>query len=103
MILTAVISGDGECFCFKVDTKTYIQFFGQEKYDEEVKFQKESCKEIDMEYIERTEWCIDPGQFLNNERNSKTVTIDIDEGKQYFVQDDGRIGLKPYKKVTITV
>lgn len=103
MKIIAETSGDGECFCFKVDTKTYIQFFGQENYDQEVKLQKESCEEIEMEYIERTDWYIYPSDLFKNEENSKIVTIDVEEGKLYFQKDNGAVDIKSSKKVTITI
>jgi len=81
----ARISGDGECFCLIVDTETYIKLLGQERYDEEVQFQKESCKEIDMEYVERTEWCIDPGQILKLIDKDKDIEIEITTDKKLII------------------
>lgn len=77
MIVNAKISGDGECFCFSVDTETYIKLFGREKYDEEVAFQKESCNEIGMKHEERTVWNIYPNQLLNMIGKKNEVKIEI--------------------------
>ncbi|CAK0743189.1 hypothetical protein CCP1ISM_160018 [Azospirillaceae bacterium] len=77
MIVNAKISGDGECFCFSVDIETYIKLFGKEKYDQEVKFQKESCDEIGMEYEERTIWHVYPNQLLGLIGKDKEVKLEI--------------------------
>jgi hypothetical protein len=78
MILNAKISGDGECFCFIVNTETYIKLFGKERLDQEIKFQKESCQEIEMEYIERTEWYVYPNELLGLIGKDKEVKIEIE-------------------------
>ena len=38
----AIISGDQECFCWDVTHQQYIAVMGQEYYDKEIQFEKES-------------------------------------------------------------
>lgn len=82
MILNAKISWDGECFCFNVNTEDYVKLFGKEKYDQEVKFQKESCQEIEMEYIERTEWYVYQNELLGLIGKDKEVKLEIEITKR---------------------
>lgn len=104
MKFTAEIGGDQECFCFFVDKETFIKVMGQERYDADIAFDKESCKEIGQEFTEREKWAIYPNDLFGH-FNRKTVEIEVKSGHAYELKPDGTIGIKQdgFKEVKVTI
>lgn len=78
------LSGDGECFCFKVSTQEYIKLFGTDRYLAEVAYRRElhdDFKADDEErFIEPTEWEVYPSQLVDYKQNViYKITFSISE------------------------
>lgn len=79
-----ILSGDGECFCFKVDKETWIRINGQQDYDYEIAYQKAACAEIGQEYVEPTHMLLYPGDIFyyndgeGDQHNKVRVSVEVD-------------------------
>jgi hypothetical protein len=78
----AIPSGDGECFCFKVDKETYIMLLGQKAYDEEIDFQQSSAQELGLAFKKPEYMFIYPHVFFNGIQKLK-ISITVEPSKTY--------------------
>lgn len=75
----ARLGGDGECFCFFVNTSTYIFLVGRERYEQELKFQQEAHTEIcemnksEEPFKEPTEWPVYPSDIYPYKPNTQYI------------------------------
>jgi hypothetical protein len=74
--ITAEISGDGECFCFKLNKSDFIKVMGKKRYNEEISYLKAFCRDTKSKFIEPQKFKVYPGQLLNGVAK---VKIEIDD------------------------
>lgn len=100
----AIVSGDGECFCFKVDAKTFIEIVGQKEYDSEISRHREMMElTIDKSEIKDPDtFMIYPCTLLGYD--SKDVEIEIDDREEAITDiKTSRIERHKIKEVKISV
>jgi hypothetical protein len=73
----AIPSGDGECFCFKVDKETYIALMGKKAYDAEIDYQQILAQESGLPYIKQDYMLIYPHVFFNG-TNKLKISISVE-------------------------
>jgi hypothetical protein len=69
----ARLGGDGECFCFFVNTSTYIFLVGRERYEQELQYLKDAAQEMNTQYQEPTEWMVYPSDMLEYKPNTQYI------------------------------
>lgn len=75
---TGTVSGDGECFCFKVDKKTFISICGEAEYRNEIEYEKSMCRDFGKKYKEPKYFLIYPHKLFGSSLKPINVTIFID-------------------------
>jgi hypothetical protein len=71
----ARLGGDSECFCFYVNTDTFIFLKGRERYLQELAYMHEAHNEInaDVPFVEPTEWAVYPSDLFQYQKDKKYI------------------------------